>query len=283
MRPIITQWASSDPDYIAANQSFVTGVPLTLSNAIPTQNNGLNGPSGPNGKTAFDGDPAYQNNLSLIFNNAATGVPDINLSTQYSYVDLPPGQSRTVSVTSTTTGIIVRIIGTNQYGQALNVTLTTSFNVAVETAAYFTKIFSITPTNGSGASIQAGIGTAGYTSFPMLDVYNKNALYTIAYSFATTDASVAPVYVIEPLITFENRVQVLTQFVPNQNIYAIDVINNNVIINFPGGQGEIPFTITAGIGASLSISGIPLTSLGTYVNDCIGSFTQTIIQQGGRF
>lgn len=277
MRPIITQWASSDPDYIATNQAFSIGVPLVLSNAIPSQ------ALGSNGQTAFDGDPIYQNNLSLIFNNAATGVPNINLSTMSTHVDLPPGQARTISVTSTTSGIIVRIIGTNQYGTSLNVTVTTSFNVAVETTAYFTKIFSITPTNGSGASIQVGIGTAGYTSFPILDVYNKNALYTLSYSNLTEDAQVSPVYVTEPLMTFQNRVQVYTEFVPYVNIYALNVINNNVVLAYPGGIGNIPFTIPAATGQSLSISGIPLTSLGTYVTQCTGSFTQTIIQQGGRF
>lgn len=280
MIPIVIEWAPAESNYIAATQSFVQNVPLTLKYAVPYKNNGING------QTYFSGQPAYQNNLSLIFNNAATGVPDITQSTHSYCVELPPGQSRSVTVTCSVNGASVTIVGTDQYGGTITAPpLTTVANNPVSTGVYFTKIYSVTCTNSSTGTMSVGIGNSGYTSFPMLDIYNKNSLYTISYTNVSAFTSLTPVFTTDPLIKFIDRVQTITKF-SIANTFALNITNQNIVsINTSGGPdvSETPIDLNLNQTASFSFSGIPLTSLGSQVINAASPFTQTIIQQGGRF
>ncbi len=280
MIPIVIEWAPAESAYIAATQTFTKDVPLTLKNAAPYKDNGIDG------QTYFSGQPAYQNNLSLIFNNAATGVPDITQRTSSYCVELPPGQSRSVTVTCSVTGASVTIVGTDQYGREITApTLTTVANEPVSTGVYFTKIYSVTSTNSSTGTMSVGIGTAGYTSFPMLDIYNKNSLYTISYTNVSAFTSLTPIFTTDPLIKFIDRVQTITSF-SIANTFALNILNANIVsVNTSGGAdvSQTPIELNSNQTASFSFSGIPLTSLGSQVFSAESPFTQTIIQQGSRF
>jgi hypothetical protein len=286
MLPIIVNWNTPETDNLCAAQTFVENVPLVFVNPIPIQD------PFSTGSTAFSSQPvvvngvaSYINNLPKIFNNAGTGVPNINLGSTSLSAIVGVNQARQLEFTfngTTTETLNVTVIGTNQFNEVLTEDIEITNSSISYSVNYYTIIYSITPDQTSSGENVLSVGTSGEgnTAFPMLDIYNKNALYNISYTNITGTIEVSPVFFMGPMMTFVNRQQLFTPISASNwlelPVADIVVTSNTAIVAFPA-------TLTAGDYASFSMNNIPMASLGTFVTSSDGSFTQTIIQQGARF
>jgi hypothetical protein len=286
MLPIITQWVNSSGNSLFEANIIELGLikyyftnygPLIYSSSIaPTSN------------IAFGGQPAYQNNLSLISNVAGVGVPNIVLGTTGPIApSMPKGQARQLAFANIGLAGGDTVLTVNGYYENIFITeeVIVGGDLTAASLNYYTSLQSITintNTTNAGNSLQIGITDAGYTTFPILDVYNKNSLYTLSYT-NVIDGSVVfePIFITQPVVTFPNGQPVYAS--PDiANYFPLNVDNPNVIISSTNPINALPATLAINEVAAFSISGIPLTSLATSVTSS-SAFTQTIIQQGARF
>lgn len=270
MKPIAIEWSSvsSTTTSIASAQTVTSGVALAL-NYNYSQSNPLIGVQGnvPGNLVPSVGDsPRY------------SVIPNLGTGAQTQGFKMPVGTSRSISIVAAAGSLGTtqfQVDGFDENGNALTYTGTpASFDGII-----FHVVTTIIPqaTLSSGNTVIVGLGNDGYTTLVGMDVWNKNNNYTIAYAVSGT-VSLTPYYTVNSLYESVNgqviRIPMIDQS-PGM-YYVLPVMNTN-FIDSPSTSNVIPVTTSS----SYSVVGIPLTGLMTSVSNTTGSFTQTILQQGG--
>lgn len=216
-------------------------------------------------------------NVPLVLNtNTYMASPATGL--QVGVYKMPQNMVRNIVLSASSgsiTGETFAVIGLDQNLQPLNETITGA-TAGVE---LYYIVLSVTPTSVLTAGVNIGYGNLGTTFLQKMDVYNLNNNYSLSYSIVSGSIALTPYYTTQKIQYFENGVQKnIDTFSDNPSLYyQIPLTNANIIVS-PAGSTAIPITT----GISISVVGIPLSGLMTFVNSA-GSFTQTIIQQGARF
>ncbi len=288
MLPILTEWPVSDTTSICALQDYAPDVYVTLLNVVNTWD------SSPTSSTAFSDVPYGDVNLPLIFNNVGTGVPNITMGSAASaYVLMPPMTQRSLLLDiNLNAAVDFTIVGQDYYGNSISEVIECASDGVYESVLSYSKLISIIGSSDDDGTISVGYGNNGLIMFPILDIYNQNATYNVSYNNVTgsggdQETTITPLFTTLPVITFQDRVQVLTQFEENKNAYPF--ADNDSIIYITTGQTLPVLNIEVDSTASFSFQAIPVTSIGCKViNSSVfptittgNGFTQTIIQQGG--
>ena len=274
MRSVTLVWPAVDLDVLAVSQTFALNVPITWNVA-------------PNSALMYEG-VQHANN---IFTGTST-----------SYINMPYTTHRSIAITSTggtnLTGVTFTITGyifnPNDLGSVVSPdpTLVTEtiagpgIGATVRSPAFWTSVVSVTATAGTipaNSQVSLGYGTAGRTGFFLLDTWNKSSIITIGYDYiypATTGTfSIIPVYTSQNIWTFPKGVPTFS--INPQTVPELDIANPNVVLGTRTGAPPVT-TLPITTAMTISISNLAMTSIATFVNQDLG-FTQTIVQQGGKF
>lgn len=225
----------------------------------------------------------YSNNqpvpftLSVPYTNGFTGVTTNQMS-------LPHGNNRILSFSvagGNPTDQSVVISGVDSYGtfhtEIVDLEPGPDAYMAYSVNAY-NKIYNMNAIIDIGPLILSVGIAGGSVAFQMIDVWNKTAQTTIAYDNVNGTVSLTPSYMIQPLLSFVHGQPVYNN-PSNVNTQPVPVENTNIIVS-PSTIVTLPITTDAYI----SMNGVPMSALGTFVsNTTTGSFTQTILQQGAKF
>lgn len=191
---------------------------------------------------------------------------------------MPAGNLRTISLTSTSnlSGVNFVIVGTDYYGNTITETKAGPNVNTVYSVSSYASIQSITPSATNAGVISIGTGIAGFTDWYKLDVFNKMSSFTLTLGDVVATVSLTPIFS-NDLFSFSNGV---FTYNASATTFAFPVGNANVISS--------PSTVTTlptAAAASFSLTGIPCQGICTQVvtSNTTGSFSQTIIQQGGKF
>lgn len=270
MKPIVIEWPSvnSTPSAIASAQTVTSGVPLAL-NYNYSQSNPLIGVQG-----------NVPGNLVPPIGNSPrySIIPNLGTGAQTQGFKMPKGTSRSITIVASTGSLGTTqfaVNGFDENGNELSLTGTpASFDGVI-----FQTVTSIIPqaTLSSGNTVIVGLGNDGYTTLIGMDVWNKNNNYTIAYAVIGT-VSLTPYYTVNSLYESVNgnviKIPTIDQL---PSIYYVLPVTNTNFIDSPSSSNVLPVTTSS----AYSVVGIPLTGLMTSVSNTTGSFTQTILQQGG--
>lgn len=268
--PIVISWPAANSNSLAASQSFTGHIPLTFNNIVYRPN--------PNNFGSLTG-----SNLTL----AQTLFPPGQVSAQTS---LPFGNVRRVQLYSTanlsaTSFIIIGL----SYGQVFSEVVNGPNDFYSLSQNYYQDLIGVIPLNTVAGEVSVGFSGGGQTQFLAMDGWNKSSSFSISYSVTTQEEgeSVEPFYAINPLNNFVNGQQDFSYVVDGEfdlaNYgYLFPYQNPNILVS--------PYGTTYPYEADsvLSSINIPLTAIGTVVSSGTPftsdfAFTQTIIQQGGKF
>ena len=254
MRPVVQTWADYGIDYITSSGNYTGGseilpdvnvVPFPSSSARTNVYSGVN--------TNYQYVSTTQNN-NLIF-------------TVYSFSGADASPSMTFS-------------GEDTYGNVHTETVTITGTGTFHSVEEYATLYYIYWEQTAEMTVSMDIGFQGGSfNWYQCDYYNKQANYTISYSDISVDTgvvSLTPLYKTQQLQLFIDGVQ--TNNTDTSDAYEIPIANTANVIVSPTTITTIPISANC----SISVSNIPMTAITTQMNTATsGTFTQTIIQQGG--
>lgn len=257
MRPIVINWPAENFTIMGSSLSVSAGTPLALTTNSYAYN--------PISQSIV---PAFQ---------------------------MPFGTVRGVVIQATSGSIntsVFTINGLDEYGNYITETITGGSSAFLYGLKIYAYVFTITPTLTSSAILNVGYSSIGTTVLQTMDKYNKNNNYTISYQNVSGTVRLTPYYTINPIYSIGTQTgapAISTVMTPIQTFsvnptlyYPVPIANINVI-NSPTATTPVVDD------QAISIIGIPLTGLMTVVafsesgSTPSGSFTQVILQQGGKF
>ncbi len=216
---------------------------------------------------------ALTSGAQLVLNNT---VPQANIFSQNisnNVTIIPIGTARRLKIVNPAVAVTYVITGLDQNGQPASESVVFSGAATQYSVKTYTQVQAIVPNATSALTVTVGTG-GGQTIWYICDQWNKNALYSFGYSTSGT-VSLSPTYTLE-ILDFVNYVQTYNSA---PTTYDIPVGEDGILIS-PVGT-TLPITVAK---AAISTRGIPRAAFSTYVSDeTTGSFTKTILQQGGRF
>lgn len=270
MKPFVIQWPAATTNTVVSAGVIASGVALTFQTItyIPDSSVSVQGNVPGNLVPIYADSPRYS-----IIPNLGTGAQKPSFA-------MPRGNIRNISISAATgsvNAISFAVVGLDQNGDQRTETIIGTGGT-VQGTVHFSSIISITPASTSGATVNVGLGIAGYTSLYEADEWNKQNNYTIAYSNVSGTISALPTFTINPIYSMVNGVPTRIS-TPDQNstLYYPLQLNNPNVIATPSSASTAPVTVNA----AFSVVGIPMSGLFTTVTATTGSFDQTILQQGG--